>query len=187
MSSEVISGAGPIIQRTRAPSGDRASSSARTDISSAVVQPRLFKSATWSPGPAWGNSRSATICMAERAPKKSTCSIPASPWLPRPSSALPVPMRSSLGEPGTVQVSSDMPIEIAPRMTARAAAVMEPRSAPVSAMAPAILWTNSVPATPRACGRSGNATSSSTMTMATFRPKARARSAARPKFSRSPV
>ena len=34
---------------------------------------------------------------------------------------------------------------------------------------------------------SGSATSSSTMTTRTLRPKARARSAARPKFSRSPV
>ena len=35
-----------IIQRTRPPMGDRASSSARMDISSGVVEPRLFNSAT---------------------------------------------------------------------------------------------------------------------------------------------
>ena len=56
-----------------------------------------------------------------------------------------------------------------------------------SAIAPAILWTKSVPATPRGCGKSGRAMSSSTTTMFTFRPCARARSAARPKFRRSPV
>ncbi len=39
-------------------------------------------------------------------------------------------MRSSLGEPGTVQVSSDMPMEIAPAITFCAAAVTVSRSAP---------------------------------------------------------
>ncbi len=44
------------------------------------------------------------------------------------------------------------------------------RSAPCSARAPAILCTNKVPATPRACGSSGRATSSSTTTMLTLSP-----------------
>ena len=187
MSSEVIISAGPIIHLTCGPSADRASSSASTPISSGVAPPRLLSRATWSPGPICGESLSATIAIAARAPAKSTTSIPASPWMPSPSSALPKDRRSSLGDPGTVQVSSDIPIEIAPEITRRAAVVTVSRSAPCSARAPAILCTNSVPATPRACGRSGSAMSSSTITMLTLRPKLRARSAARPKFSRSPV
>jgi hypothetical protein len=51
MSSEVISGAGPTIQRMRSPMRERASSSASTAISSGVAPPRLLRSATCGPGP----------------------------------------------------------------------------------------------------------------------------------------
>ena len=62
---------------------------------------------------------------------------------------------ASLGEPGTVQVSSDMPMVRVAATIRRAARVTASRSAPSSASALAILWTKSVPARPRACGRSG--------------------------------
>ncbi|MCY1300184.1 hypothetical protein D9M70_497430 [compost metagenome] len=160
---------------------------ASTDISRTEVPPRLLISATWAPSPMTAARRSAMVATAERAPAKSICSTPASPWMPRPSSALPEGIRASFGEPGTRQVSSDMPMLRVPAITRLAAAVTVSRSAPRSASAPAILCTKRVPATPRACGRSGSAISSPTITMLTFSPKARARSAARPKFSRSPV
>ena len=100
---------------------------------------------------------------------------------------MPGAIRASFTDPGTVQVSSDIPMDLTPAVTRSAASVTADRSAPPSARCPAILWTNSVPASPRDCGRSGRAMSSPTITMLTFNPNARARSAANPKFSRSPV
>ena len=131
--------------------------------------------------------RPATIVMAFFAPEKSTCSIPGSPWIPSPSSAFPSGILLSFLFPGTVQESRDIPIEAVPLTTLVAASVIVSRVAPFSDKAPAILCTNKVPATPRACGRSGRAISSSTMTIFTFNPRARALSAAKPKLRRSPV
>ena len=85
------------------------------------------------------------------------------------------------------QDDSDTPSERMSPAAARAAAATSASGAPASAMCPAILWTNSVPATPRGCTMSGRAMSSATITISTASPSARARSAASPKFSRSPV
>ena len=187
MSSEVIIGAGPTRQRMSAPTADARSSPVSTDISRPVVAPRLLTSATFGPGRVRAASRASMASIACRAVLKRMRSTPASPWMPSPSSEWPGSIRSVFGEPGMVQVSSDMPIETVPAIVWRAAAATVSRSPPPSASAPAILCTKRVPAMPRGCGRSGSATSSSTITISTRSPKARARSAASPKFSRSPV
>ncbi len=187
MSSEVIIAAGPTMQVIFLPMSDRSNSYASTDISSTDAPPRLFNKATWGPSPIVADSLSIIAAIACSALEKSICSTPGSPWMPRPSSAFPAAIRLSLADPGTVQVSSDMPMDLVPVITRSAAAATVARLAPCSARWPAILCTKSVPARPRDCGRLGRAMSSSTITMLTFRPKARARSAARPKFSLSPV
>ena len=96
-------------------------------------------------------------------------------------------MRASCAWPGMAQEVSATPSERMSFAAARAAAATSASGAPNSARWPAILWTKSVPATPRGWAMSGSAMSSATMTVSTFRPSARARSAARPKLSRSPV
>ena len=74
-----------------------------------------------------------------------------------------------------------------PRSIRRAAAATVSRSAPSSASAPAILCTKSVPAMPRGLRQVRQRHVVVDDHHVTLRPKARARSAARPKFSRSPV
>ena len=187
MSSEVMTRAGPASQRMRGAIEEPSSSPASTDISSAVTPPRSFSSAACGASAMPSASRSTTVAMAPAASVYATRSAPCSPWMPRPSSARPAPILERRGAPGSVQVSSDIP-RVRTRATVRqAAAATASRSSPRAARWPATLCTSTVPAMPRACGRSGSATSSSTTTIATLSPNARARSAASPKFSRSPV
>ena len=92
---------------------------------------------------------------------------------------------------GTVQAPSATPMraEIAGGRS-REHALPRRGFGPAAAAAPAILWTSTVPAMPRRRSRgtvSRSATSSATTTISTGMPSARASSAARPKFSRSPV
>ena len=189
MLSAVMNGPGPSTSRTRRPRAERSTSRATTPISSGGTDPRLLRISAWSasPGGSVAASRPAMVATIAETAARSIRSTPGSPWMPRPSSASSSPMRASSGRPGMAQEVSATPSERMSRAAARAAAATSASGAPCSARWPAILWTKSVPATPRGCGMSGSATSSATITVSTFSPSARARSAARPKFSRSPV
>ena len=141
--------------------------------------------------------RSARIVASRRSTSASAGiiaarSTPGSPWMPRPSSISsspsskpgPARRRHGAGAERDAHRAERPPPPRAPRARPR------PARSPAAAAAPAILWTSTVPAMPRrrrAATVPRSATSSATMTTSTGMPSARASSAARPKFSRSPV
>jgi len=191
MFSEVITAAGPMTSRVRSPSAVPSTARVRMSISIGLVLPVLFTSTASgvssetpsadSRASSGSTSREAACC----APSTVTFCTPGSPWMPRPSSACASYERT--GCPGRSQVARDSDIELTAAATSFALATTVSRSAPFAAWYPATLCTSTVPARPRGWSASGSAMSSETITIPTFSPRVLARSAASPKFSRSPV
>ena len=181
---------------TAMPRPARSAKAARATIASSIggVAPRpLTSSATRSPRT---RPRSDTIaCRISATSSSAGCSgprrTPASPWMPRPSSiSLSPRVKPGLPAVGTVQAPSATPMVPRSAAAARASAATSASVLPAAIAAPASLWTSTVPAMPRR--RAGStvsrsATSSATTTISTGMPSSCASSAARPKFSRSPV
>ena len=188
MSSAVMTGEGPSRSRTRRPRSVASTAFVSTAISRAVVEPRLLTRSASLSAPAMGAGKRAAMRAASASARgRSMRSMPGSPWMPRPSSASPSCKRGSGFEPGIVAVETAMPRVRTAAAVRRASAATSASGAPEAAAWPAALWTKSVPASPRGRAASGRAMSSATSTVSTRRPSARARSAARPKFRRSPA
>ena len=184
----------PVPPPRRAPGVRGSAWRATMPSSMAGVAPSpLTSSATRSPAAkrpsATISSRSASTTASDGA--SATRRTPRSPWMPRPSSISP---SSSVnpGAPaaGTMQGESATPIVATASAAHCAASRTCARLSPAAEAAPATLWTSTVPARPRrpvAAVLSRSATSSATTTISAAIPSPRAISAARPKFSRSPV
>mmetsp|Transcript_4326 Transcript_4326/g.17238 ORF Transcript_4326/g.17238 Transcript_4326/m.17238 type:complete len:225 (-) Transcript_4326:502-1176(-) len=120
-----------------------------------------------------------------------TVAAPGSPWIPRPSSIFPGGIvRAGADAPGSVCAATATPTVPTHAAACIASSFTAVKPRPELAAAPATLCTKSVPANPRLPATpsgGGSAQSSPTTTISTLYPSSLARSAARPKFKRSPV
>ena len=121
----------------------------------------------------------------------SSLCVPGSPWMPIPISiSFSSKVKFGLPAAGTVHGVSAIPILLTLFITFSATALTSSSVAPVSALAPANLWTNIVPAIPLlpiVHVLFSTATSSSTITESTLIPSISAISLAISKFITSPV
>ncbi len=188
MSIEVISAAGTGISATRS-TPMRCNASRVSTPSSCVEQPprSLSISTSGASAPrrasACASSGSRTSANASSTVPGCTGRAPGSLWMPRPSSGA----RRPICWPGTLQLDKAMPSDSRRSAKAWPRCASSASGTPSRARWPTYLCTSTVPAMPRGCAASGRAMSSATSTLATAMPSARARSAARPKLSRSPV